>query len=808
MDAFIRDVRYGARMLLKDRAFTALGVLALALGIGAATAVFTVVDAVLLRPLPYADPGRLVVALRGPTANGPVSPADYLDYRRDARSFERLSAAQAWTVTLSGGERPERITGLKVSADMFDLLGVSALAGRTFVAGEDGPGRDRVVALGHGLWQRRFGGDRAVIGQTISLDGQPYLVVGIMPPSFRFAPFWQTRAEIWAPLDLTPRLDDRGGASLRLFGRVKHGVTVADAQAELSAIDASLALAHPTTNTGVRVTVRPLLDTVVSGIRPTLVALMGMVTFVLLIACANVANTRLARASGRQREIALRTALGASGGQVVRQLLTESLLLAGIGAAGGLALALLGVQWLTGMLPPGSLPRQQEVVLDLRVFGAAAIATIFTGVAAGLAPAMQLLRGNGPGLVQDRERGATEGANRKGMRGVIIAGEMALALVLMAGAGLMGRTLLKLTAVDPGFRVDHVAVATVSLAGTPHAEPPARHAMFVRLRQGIGAIPGVRSVSAINHLPLAGDIWTLGYRIDGRPTPPAGQGLSAVYRIVQPGYFEVMGLPVAGRDFSERDSNTAPPVAIVNRAMAERRWPGENPVGRRIYLPGISEVQAPITIVGVAANARQSEWTGAPNDEVYLSYAQRSGEFGLHTLTFVVHTSVDPGTIAAAIPREVVLIDRGVTVSDTTTLEAIAADELWRERLTAGLTGSFAVIALGLAVIGLYAVVACSVARRTREFGVRLALGATAGHVQRLALAESLRPVVIGAATGLLLALIAGRLVRTLLFEVSAVDPLAVGGAAFALLVVAAMAAWLPARRAGRVDPIAALRQE
>ena len=342
MDALARDIRFAGRMLVREPGFTLLAVLALALGIGATTAIFTVVDAVLLRPLPYRNPERLVVTLHGPAASGPVSPADYLDYRRSARSFERLSAAQAWGATLGDGERPERVTGLQVSADLFDLLGVRPLAGRTFVQGDDESGRDRVVVLSHALWQRRFASDTSIIGRAISLDGEPYVVVGVMPRGFRFAPFWQTRAEMWVPLSLARRLDDRGGRSLRLFGRLADGVTLAEAQAEMTGLAAGLARTYPATNTDLGIMVRPLLDKVVAGIRGTLVALLTMVTFVQLIACANVANTLLARASGRQREIAVRIALGAGRTRLVRQLLTESVLLAFSGAVVGLLLAVWG----------------------------------------------------------------------------------------------------------------------------------------------------------------------------------------------------------------------------------------------------------------------------------------------------------------------------------------------------------------------------------------------------------------------------------------------------------------------------------
>jgi predicted permease len=805
----VRDLRYGIRVLVHEPVFSVLAVLALALGIGATTAIFTVVDSVLLRPLPYKDPARLVVALHGPEATGPVSPADYLDFQREARSFQRFGAARAWSGTLGSGERPEIVPGLRVTAELFEVLGVPALLGRTLGEGDDRPGHEQIVVLSHGLWQRRFGGDRSIVGREFAIDNRPYLVVGVMPPSFRFAPFWQTRAEMWTPLSLASQLTDRSGRSLRLFGRLKDDVTVAQAQSELSAIAARLERTYPQTNAGIGITVRPLLDKVVSGIRPTLVALMAMVTFVLLIACANVANTLLARASGRQKEIGLRIAIGASQGRLIRQMLTESVLLATAGAVIGVLFAFWGINWLLAMLPPATLPRQQEVTFDVRVFAVAALATLVTGVVTGFIPALQLIRGSIVQAFQDGGKGSTETAGRKRLRGVLVSAEVTLALVLLVGAGLMARTMIKLGRVDPGFRVDQLAVATVSLAGTPHVQATARHPMFLRISERLATLPGVTSVSAINHLPLAGDIWNLGYTVEGHSRPAPGQGWSAVYRVVLPGYFSTMELPLlSGRDFSAADAASSFPVAIVNRAMADRRWPGESPVGRRIFLPGPANVQAPITIVGVAANARQSDWTSAPSDEVYLPFAQRSAEFGLSAMTFLLRSTADAHAIAAVIPGEVALLDRGVAVSDNTTMPAVVAAELWRERLTAQLTGVFAIVALGLAAIGVYAVVSYSVARRTREFGVRVALGATRGNVVRLALTEALIPVLVGSVLGFFAALAASRMMQAFLFDVSAIDALALGGAMLTLALVAAVAAWLPARHASRLDPVAALRRD
>ncbi len=807
MDTFLRDARYSLRVLVKEPGFTLLAIVTLALGIGATTAIFTVVDSVLLRPLPYADADRLVVALHGPEASAPVSPADFLDYRREASGFDGLAAAQAWGVTLGGGDRPERIAALRVSADLLDLLGVPALLGRTFLAGEDQRGREAVVVLGYGLWQRRFGGDRSIVGRSVTIDGAPSTVVGVMPASFRFAPFWQTRAELWAPLPLSDRTGDRDGRSLRVFGRLKRGVSVAQAQQELAAIAARLEREHPRTNTGLAITVRPLLDKVVSGIRGTLVALMWMVTFVLLIACANVASAMLARASGRQQEVAVRLALGASTWRVIRQLLTESLLLAAAGAGLGLALAAWGVRWLMARVPPGSLPRQQDVGFDSGVFLAAAAATLIAAVATGLVPAIQIVRPTLLTAFQGASRGSTDGGDRKRARSLLVAAEVALALVLLVGAGLMGRTMVALNRVDPGFRVDHLAVAGVSLAGTPHGDPGARYPMYERLSERLGSLPGVISVSAINHLPLAGDVWNLGYTIEGRPAPEPGRRWSAVYRVVAPGYFATAGIPlIAGRDFTLTDRDTSIHVAIVSKSLADRRWPGQSPIGQRLHLPGPGDRQAPVTVVGVVSNARQGDWTSAPADEVYVALAQRSADFGLASIAYLLRTSTDPAVVAASVPAAIAELDRGVAVSAVTTMAEVVADAVWRQRLTAQLTGAFAFVALLLAAIGIYAAVGYAAARRTREFGVRLALGGTPRQLQALALSEGLVPVLVGAASGIAIAIGASRFAEHLLFGVAAIDPVSFGVSVVSLLLVAAAAAWVPARRASRQDPMAALR--
>ena len=808
MESLLKDLRYACRTFLKERTFALLAVAALAVGIGEATAIYTVMDAVLLRPLPYREPDRLVVALHGSEASAPVSPADFADYQRSATSFDSLGAAQAWSATLGSTDRPERLAGLQVSGNLFDLLGVPAMLGRTLVPGEDLAGRGKLAVLGYGLWQRRFGGDRGVVGRTIMLDGEPFTVVGVMPQSFRFAPFWATRAEIWVPLSLERRRDDRDGRSLRVFGRLRDGVTVAQAQSELSAIAARLERDYPATNTGITITVRPLLDKVVAGIRGTLIALMGMVLFVLLIACANVAGALLARASGRQHEMAVRLALGASPGRVVRQLLTESLLLASLGAALGLGLAAWWISGLLSLLPPGTLPRRYEVALDGRVVLVALGATLVTTVITGLAPALQLARAPLLGAFRGASRGTTDSRDRKRLRSALVTAEVALAIVLLVGAALTAQTMMSLNAVDPGFRGDHVAVADISLAGTAAGAPAARADAYRRIRDRLSAMPGVSSVSAINHLPLAGDLWFMGYTVEGRPAPEAGRGWSAAYRVVQPDYFATMGIRlVAGRDIAWSDDASALPVVVINNAMARRQWPGENAVGQRINLPGPGSVRVPLTVIGVVADVKQGDWTSEAADEVYVPLAQRSTEFGLASLTFVMRTAVDPRTVAAGIAREVAAVDPALPVSRTLTLDDVVRDELWRERLTAQLSAMFAAVALLLAAIGIYAAVAYSVSRRTREFGVRLALGSTTGHVRWLALREGLRPAAVGSALGVVAAAAGARFAERLLYGVAAFDPGALVLSVAVLLAVAAAAAWLPALRATRLDPVAALRE-
>jgi predicted permease len=798
MEALWQDLRYTARTLLKNPGFAALAILVLALGIGANTGIFSVVNSVLLRPLPYREPSRLVVTLH--SGQFPVSPADYLDYKRDVPAFEQMAAAEAWGGSLRGAEKTEVISGMRITANMMPMLGVEPLLGRVFTPDEDEPGAHPVILLSYGLWQRRFAGDLRMLGQTISLTGKPYTVVGVMPASFRFAPFWQTQAELWAPLSLANRINDRGGRSLRVFARLKSDVSIRQAQAEVDAVASRLAAAYPQTNAKVGISVVALHEKVVGPIRSTLFILLGTVTFVLLIACANVSNLLLTRAIVRRKEMALRLAVGASRLRLIRQLLTESVFLSALGGGAGFLLARWGVTLLVAILPKASLPRQQEIAVDAAVFGFTLLISILTGFTFGLAPAFQVSGSDLNESLKQGGRSATKGAGPRRTQSLLVAAEVCLALVLLAGAGLMTRTMFQLNTVDAGFNPHNLLTFAVSVEGTSHDAV----ALFKQVDQQVASIPGVASVGAINHLPIGGDVWNLGYAIEGRPAPPPGEGLGAVYRVVRTGYFETMQLPLdRGRDFTEQDNDKSPPVIIVNEALAHKHWPGADPVGKRI----VFENQKP-TIIGVVKNAPQSDWTSAPGEEMYLPYLQRPNSMGMKQLTFVVRTRTNPESLAGAVQRQVWSIDKSLPVSQLMTMDQVIADKLWRSRLSTLLLGIFATIALALAAVGIYGVISYSVRQRTQEIGIRMALGAESADVLKLTLAASMKPVLAGIVAGLALALATSRLMATLLYRVQAADPYTFGAVTLILLSAAILASYLPARRATKVDPLITLRHE
>ncbi|MGI8745878.1 MAG: ABC transporter permease [Bryobacteraceae bacterium] len=631
-----------------------------------------------------------------------------------------------------------------------------------------------------------------------------------MPPSFRFAPFWQTRAEMWTPLDLSARRNDRGGRSLRIFARLKSGVSVAQAQSQMDAVARRLAADFPKTNAKLGISVVPLHEKVVGAVRPTLLILLATVGFVLLIACANVANLMLTRAMARRKEIALRLAIGASRLRLIRQLLTESLLLASLGGAAGLILARWGVSLLTRILPVASMPRQQELGLDSTAFLFALVMTIVTGLVSGLAPALQLSRSGLNEDLKERSRGSTDGAGRQRTRGWLVTAEVALALVLLSGAGLMIRTMQRLQSVEAGFDPKNLLTLVVSIGGTAHDTPGGRAPVFDQVEKAVAALPGVESVGAINHLPLGGDIWDLGYKIEGRPEPEPGEELRAVYRVVTPGYFDTMHLRVgSGRAFTKRDREGVPGAAIINETMARRRWPGGNPIGQRVTYGSVPGNPGGLqTIVGVVTDARQSDWTSPADDEIYLPYLQRPNVFGLSYLTFVVRTRIKPESMTDSVRRQIRSVDRSLGVADVSTMEQVIADKLWRSRLSTLLLGLFGAIALVLAAVGIYGVISYSVRRRTQEIGIRMAIGARQRDVVWLVLVEGMGPVFAGAVIGLVVSLGATRLMRSLLYQVKTTDPVTFALVTVGMVLIAALANYIPARRAAAVDPLVALRHE
>ena len=801
LEVLLKDVRFGARTLSKSRGFTLVAVLTLAIGIGANAAIFSVVNAVLLRPLPYRAPERLVTVLH--EGGSPVAPANFLDWREQARSFESIAAAQSWNVTMTGQDRPEQLNVLQTGAEMFRVLGVEAQLGRTYSSGEDQPGREHVVVLSHGFWQRRFGGARDVVGQQVTLDGEPYTVVGVMPPDFQFAPFWATHAEAWVPLNLGRRVSDRRGQSLRVFARLKPGVTLGQAQAEMETINRRLAEQYPRENEGLTVSVDSLHEKVVGKSRPALLIMLGAVGFVLLIACANVANLMLAKSAMRQREIAVRIALGAGRWRVVRQLLTESLVLSFAGGAAGLLLAYWSNTALAS-LGPDTLPRLRTASLDGGVLLFTLGLSVFVGLLFGLAPALRSTKTDLTESLKSRAQGSARGRRHERVRQLLVVGEVAVSLVLLVGGGLMMRSFLRLTSVDPGFDPRGVTTATVRLAGPRYATDEQRAAFFQRLTTQLSSLPGVKSASAVNHIPLGGDVWTYGFTVEGRPATPDAERQSAVYRVVRPDYFRTMGAALLkGHDFTERDDASAPGVVIVNEALARRQWPGEEPLGKRITVNG--ESGKPREVVGVVKDLKQGDWASEPQPEMYLPHLQAASP---RSMTLVLRATSDASELGPEVRREVWAIDGDLPVSQITGMEDVVSESVGQQRFNTLLIGLFAATALILAAVGVYGVMSHAVVQRTHEIGVRLALGARGRDVLGMIIRQGLGLTLAGLAVGLTGALALMRVMKSLLYEVSATDPLVFGGVAVALTLSALLACYIPARRATKVDPMVALRHE
>jgi predicted permease len=799
-------VRYALRSLRRTPAFTAAALASLTLGIGANAAIFSVVNAVLLRPLEYADPQRLVFVGHGGTA---VSPPTFLAWRARSGSFARMGAAEYWMPNFAARDRTEQVYAMHLTADVLPLLGVEPIVGRVFTEEEEHAGRDRVVVLGHAIWKNRFGSDPNAVGQSMTLDGEPYTIVGVMPESFHFAPFWATKAQLWAPLVLDARQADNG-ASLRVFARLGRDVTLARARGEMTALTS--ALEREQGSPPQPVTLTPLHEMVVGDVKPALLILLGATALVLLIACANVAHLQLVRGAGRERELAVRTALGASRACVVRQLLTESAILCCGGVAAGLVVAYEGVRVIVAMAPP-ELPRIASVSIDGPVLAFMLAMTVSAGLIFGLAPAVKAARVDVNESLKAGGRGSSEGGSRNRVRAILVVSEFAMAMVLLVSASLILKSFLGLLAVDAGFDPRNVIAMEVSVAGTNQAEPSRRAQFYRELMARARALPGVRSASAINHLPLVGDTWRFNFIVEGRPQLRREDRPSATYRVVLPGYFRTMGIQMLkGRDVADRDVLGAPRVVVINEFLARSQWPNRDAVGQRLATGNLERPDW-CTVVGVVRNVKQTAWSEAERAEMYFPYLQTPlylenlRSFGMY-LTLVARTSSDPAAAIAAIDRAVRTLEPGAVVSNATTMERAIGTQLVAPRFYMVLLDMFAAVAVALAAIGIYGVISHAVVRRTHEIGVRMALGAGSGAIVNLVIANGLRLAGAGTVLGCAGAVLSTRYLRTLLFGVDPIDPATFVLVPLTLMAVALVACWLPGRRASRVDPMVALRAD
>jgi putative ABC transport system permease protein len=804
IESLATDVRYALRGLAQKPGFTIAVILTLALGIGANTAIFSVVNAVVLRPLPFAEPEHLVwlwdTQPQLPTA--PASLPDFLDWKEQNRSFEYLAAFLSGNTFLNTGDGTRDTPVGVVTPEMFALFRVRPILGRTFTAEETLPGRSRVAVLSHGLWQSLFGSDPNVLGRTIELSGTPHTVIGVMPAGFSFP----NQAELWRPLLIDPNRLDRGPHYLRILGRLKPGVTLPQAQGEMSAIAARLAQQDPEKIAGHGVKLELLRDVLVGDIASALFILLGAVGFVLLIACANVANLLLSRVGARQKEIAVRAALGASRLRLVRQMLTESILLAVAGGAAGLMIALVGVKWLVSF-GPDTLPRVREIAVDPGMTGFTLLISVVTGVLFGLVPALQISRSAFADALKESGR-TSAGLHRSRLRSALVISEVALSLVLLIGAGLMIRSFAKLNQIDPGFNPSRLLTLRVTLLPNKYREDERVAQFYAQLLEGAATTPGIVSVGAISYLPVTGGITNDYFTIEGRPPVAKEAQPIAEYRVVTPHYFEAMGIPpLAGRDVAETDTKQTPNVVVINDAFARQHFAGENPLGQRIKLQG--QQRDPLLIVGVVGNVRNGGLDEQPTPEVYVPFLQDPlSQTYQRSMTIIARTKSEPSAVAGSLRVALTTLDKSLPVYAVKSMTEHLHETLTRRRFNLILLSIFGSVALALAAIGIYGVISYGINQRTHEIGIRLALGANRYDVLKLVVKQGMMLTLSGVALGLFAAWGLTRLIKTLLFDVSVTDPLTFIVIALLLAFVALLACSIPARRAMKVDPMIALRYE
>lgn len=821
MEILLRDIQFALRLAARNRMITAVVALTLGLGIGANAAIFSVIDAVLLRPLPYKDADRLVMVwatypqLQLSLDRVPVSAGDFVEWRDNSSAFEGFSAIDSANLTLTGGAEPERIVGVRVSASFFDVMGVSAAVGRVFTAAEDQPGNNSVLLISDGSWKSRFGADPAVLGKSLTLNGKSFTIIGVMPPGFEFprasempAYFeFPSQPEMWLPIAISrERIESRRNHNLAVIARLKPGATIKQAESEVSGISSRLEQQYPE-NKGWGAVVMPLRSHLVGDIQGALLMMLGAVVFVLLIVCANVANIQMSQSSARQEEIAIRAALGASRSQIIRQLLTEDILLSLGGGLLGILFAM-GAMRLFSRLKPDRIPYSDDLSIDGTVLLFTLGVSIAAGILFGLAPIYYASKWN---LTEHLKQGARTGAGtakRNRVRNLLVISQLTVAIILLAGAGLLINSFIRLMNVSPGFNPANVLTMDVSLPASRYPDKQKQSEFYRQVLEKIRALPGVESAGVVLFLPLRGAAGLDEFVIEGRPTPPDGEKPITEIRVTSPDYFKAMGIHIlSGRSLTEQDNEDATPAVMINETMAKRFWPNESPIGSRVKTGGKPPQHSWegiwLTVVGVSADVKGS-LDSETRPQIYFSYLQ----FPFHSMSIAVRTAKDPLSLASAVRLQVYAVDRGQPVTDVSTMEHYLSESLAQRRFNTILLSVFAAIALVLAAVGIYGVMSFSVLQRTHELGVRMALGAQKKDVIRLVLSHGAVLISIGAVAGLGMAYLLTRAVSGMLFGVTATDPVTFSLVTLLLVLVTLLASFIPARRAAKVDPIIALRYE
>jgi putative ABC transport system permease protein len=815
MDALIQDIRFALRLLIKNRGFAVVAVLTLAVGIGGNTAIFSLVNAVLLRQLPYKNPDQLVRiwSVRTDRDKSNFSLPDFIDYRDENQTLEKISGFSSWNANLVSVGEPERVFGVRSSADIFQTLGVNAEIGRTLLNEDDNSGNQRFVVLSHGLWNRSFGMSADIVGKQLTLDDESYTVAGVLPPDFAFP--GMVDADIVVPLvpDADPLRKERGSISfLNVIGRLKEGITRQEAETDLNVIASHLQELYPVTNAskkGARLV--PLHEELVGNFRLAFLVLSAAVGLVLLIACANLANLVLAKASTRYREMAIRLALGATPGRLVRQLLTENILLALLGGSLGLILTRPAMKAIVA-LTPASLPRVGEIDIDARVLLFTLLISLSSGVLFGLMPTLNISKLSLTEELKGTGKGASDGSRKNSVRNLLILAEVALSLLLLIGAGLLAKSFLRLQAISPGFAIKNLLVMRLSLPKAQYSKPELVSAFYEQLSARIEYLPGVESVGATSVLPLSGANTRINFSILGRPPLSPSEKPVTQYRMTSPDYFRTMNIPIlSGRDFTNRDTLHSQPVAIINDSFARRYWPDESPIGAHIKIDDNNHAPREVEIIGVVGDVRHVGLHADPAPEIYVPFSQIPEEnvsLLTNNMNWVVRTSAEPLTLAGAVRREIQSVNGNIPASNTRSMEQFLSSSLAPSRFNLFLIGIFAIVALILASTGIYAVISYSVAQRTQELGLRMALGAQQLDVFKLVVGGSLKIVLIGVALGLVGAYILTRVMSNLLFGISVTDPSTFVLMPLLLIIIALVASYIPARRAAKVDPMIALRSE